>query len=349
MSGELRKRLPGEFPGNTFYFLPADIVTQILNFGLPAPIDIQIEGANIQANRDIANKILDEIRQVPGIVDRASSKTSITRRSKSRSTERRQRAEDLPSENVATSLLISLSGSFQTTPTFFLNWQNGVNYNLATQTPQYRIQSLQDLQSMPITSANMKSPEILADVASITRSNEMAVLNHYNIRRVVDVYASVQDRDLGAVGREITRIIDANQKLLPRGSFITVRGQLATMRTSYIGLLAGLGFAIVLGLSIDRCKFPVLAGSFHYHHGFARRARRHHPSSCFLPHHAQCSGVDGAQSCAWRVATANSILIVSFAKERLIEHGTPSEAAIESGFTRFRPVLMTASRNESSA
>src|SRR5436309_7423008 len=148
--------------------------------------------------------------------------------------------------DVATSLLVSLSCSFQTTPTFFLNWQNGVNYNLATQTPQYRIQSLQDLEIMRITSATARSPEILADVASITRSSEMAVLNHYDIRRVVDVYASVQDRDLGAVGREITRIVDANQKLLPRGSFITVRGQLSTMRTSYIGLLAGLGFAIVL-------------------------------------------------------------------------------------------------------
>jgi len=174
---ELRKNLANEFPGNTFYFLPADIVTQILNFGLPAPIDIQIEGANIQANREIADKILNEIRQVPGIAD-----------------PRIQQNFDYPTFNVAvdrtkaagggftqrdaaTSMLISLSGSFQTTPTFFLNWQNGVNYNLATETPQYRIQSLQDLQSMPITSTTARSPEILADVASITRSNEMAVLS----------------------------------------------------------------------------------------------------------------------------------------------------------------------------
>src|SRR6266481_1177526 len=243
---ELRKRLAAEFPGNTFYFLPADIVTQILNFGLPAPIDIQIEGADIQTNRQIADKILSEIRQVPGIVDPRIQQTFDYPKFHIDVDRTKAAGGGFTQRDIATSLLVSLSGSFQTTPTFFLNWQNGVNYNLATQTPQYRIQSLQDLQSMPITSATMTRPEILADVASITRSNEMAVLNHYDIRRVVDIYASVQDRDLGAVGREITRIVDANRKLLPRGSFITIRGQLETMRTSYLGLLAGLGFAIVL-------------------------------------------------------------------------------------------------------
>src|SRR5436853_461488 len=242
----LRERLPAEFPGVTFYFLPADIVTQIINFGLPAPIDVQVEGADVQGNRRVANKMLNELREVPGLVDLRIQqrfdypKFDVT-------VDRTKAAQGgFTPRDLAGSLLVSLSGSFQTTPTFFLNWQNGVNYNLATQTPQYRIQSLQDLQNMPITSATMKSPEILADVASITRSSEMAVLNHYDIRRVVDVYASVQDRDLGAVGSEITRIADANQKLLPRGSFITIRGQLSTMHTSYIGLLAGLGFAIVL-------------------------------------------------------------------------------------------------------
>src|SRR5205085_3879127 len=140
----------------------------------------------------------------------------------------------------------SLSGSFQTTPTFFLNWQNGVSYNLATQTPQYRIQSLQDIENIPLTAPSTTRPGILADVASITRSSEMAVLSHYNIRRVVDIYGAVQDRDLGAVGRDIAPVVDANRSLLPRGSYITVRGQLDTMRTSYRGLLTGLGFAIVL-------------------------------------------------------------------------------------------------------
>src|SRR4029077_10204602 len=194
------KRLAAEFPGNTFYFLPGDIVTQILNFGLPAPIDIQVEGANVQANREVANKILNEMRHVPGIADARIQQNFDYPKFYIECARTKAAGGGFTQRDVAPSLLVSLSGSFQTTPTFFLNWQNGVNYNLATQTPQYRIQSLQDLQSMPITSAAMTRPEILADVASITRSNEMAVLNHYNIRRVVDIYASVQDRDLGAVG-----------------------------------------------------------------------------------------------------------------------------------------------------
>ena len=338
---QLRKKLAGEFPGNTFYFLPADIVTQILNFGLPSPIDIQVEGADVQGNRQVADKILSEIRQVPGIVD-PRIQQSFDYPTFHIDVDRTKAAGGgFTQRDVATSLLVSLSGSFQTTPIFFLNWQNGVNYNLATQTPQYRIQSLQDLQSMPITSTTAKSPEILADVASITRSNEMAVLNHYDIRRVVDVYASVQDRDLGAVGREITRIVDANRKLLPRGSFITIRGQLETMRTSYIGLVAGLGFAVVLVYLLIVVNFQswldpfiiitalpaALAGIIIF---------------LFLTHTTlSVPALMGSIMCMG-VATANSILVVSFAKERLTEHANALQAAIEAGVTRFRPVLMTA-------
>src|SRR5262245_24240899 len=340
---ELRKTLPAEFPGNTFYFLPADIVTQILNFGLPAAIDIQIEGADIRSNRQIADKILNEIRQVSGIAD-PRIQQNFDYPTLNVAVDRTKAAGGgFTQRDVATSLLVSLSGSFQTTPTFFLNWQNGVNYNLATQTPQYRIQSLQDLQNMPITAAIAATsrPEILADVASITRSNEMAVLNHYDIRRVVDVYASVQDRDLGAVGREVTRIIDANRKLLPRGSFITIRGQLDTMRTSYFGLLAGLGFAIVLVYLLIVVNFQswldpfiiitalpaALAGIIIF---------------LFVTHTTlSVPALMGSIMCMG-VATANSILVISFAKERLAEHANALEAAIEAGVTRFRPVLMTA-------
>jgi multidrug efflux pump subunit AcrB len=338
---ELRTNLAAEFPGNTFYFLPADIITQILNFGLPAPIDIQIEGANIQANREIANKILNEIRQVPGIADPRIQQDFDYPKFHVEVDRTKAVGGGFTQRDVASSLLVSLSGSFQTTPTFFLNWQNGVNYNLATQTPQYRIQSLQDLQNMPITSTTAKNPEILADVASITRSNEIAVFNHYDIRRVVDVYASVQDRDLGAVGREITRIVDANRKLLPRGSFITIRGQLETMQTSYVGLLAGLGFAIILVYLLIVVNFQswldpfiiitalpaALAGIIIF---------------LFITHTTlSVPALMGSIMCMG-VATANSILIVSFAKERLAAHGNALEAAIEAGVTRFRPVLMTA-------
>src|SRR6266446_6675086 len=189
----------------------ADYVTQILNFGLPAPIDVQLEGADIQGNRRVADQMLNELRQVPGLVDlRIQQRFDYP---KFDVTVDRTKAGQggFTTRDLATSLLVSLSGSFQTTPTFFLNWQNGVNYNLATQTPQYRIQSLQDLQNIPISSPTTTRPGILADVASITRSSEMAVLSHYNIRRVVDVFGAVQDRDLGAVGRDIARVVDATR------------------------------------------------------------------------------------------------------------------------------------------
>src|SRR5256884_3236766 len=242
----LRQKLPEEFPGVTFYFLPADIVTQIINFCLPASVDIQIEGADIQGNRRAADKMLNELRQVRGLVDlRVHQRFDYPKFDVAIDRTKAGQA-GFTARDLASSPLVSLSGSFQTTPTFFLNWQNGVNYNLATQTPQYRIQSLQDIQNIPISAPTMTRPGIVTDVASILRASEMAVLSHYNIRRVVDIYGAVQDRDLGAVGRDLTRIVDANRKLLPRGSFLSVRGQLATMRTSYIGLLAGLAFAIIL-------------------------------------------------------------------------------------------------------
>src|SRR5467141_2974942 len=242
----LRQKLPTAFPGVTFYFLPADIVTQIINFGLPAPIDIQIEGADIQGNRRVADKLLNDLRQVRGLVDLRVHQRFDYPKFDVRLDRTKAGQAGFTARDLASSLLVSLSGSFQTTPTFFLNWQNGVSYNLATQTPQYRIQSLHDIENIPISAATMTRPGILADVASITRSTEMAVLSHYNIRRVVDIYGAVQDRDLGAVGRDIARVVDANRPLLPRGSFLTVRGQVETMRTSYFGLFVGLGFAIVL-------------------------------------------------------------------------------------------------------
>ena len=338
---DLRKNLPAEFPGVTFYFLPPDIVTQILNFGLPAPVDVQIDGADVQANRVVADHMLEQIHHVPGVVD-ARIQQDFDYPKFHVAIDRTKAAEGgYTPRDVANSLLVSLSGSFQVTPEFFLNWQNGVNYNLVEQTPQYAIQSLQDMQNIPITSAAAPRPEILADVASITRSNEMAVLNHYNIRRVVDIYAGVQDRDLGGAGRDITRIVNANRGSLPRGSFVTVRGQLDTMRTSYIGLLAGLGFAIVLVYLLIVVNFQswldpfviitalpaALAGIVVFL--FLTRTTLSVPA---LMGSIMCMGV----------ATANSILVVAFARERLADHGDAIEAAIDAGFTRFRSVLMTA-------
>jgi len=336
----LREHLPSEFPGMTFYFLPADIVTQILNFGLPAPIDIQIEGADVLGNRRVADQMLNDLRQVPGLVDlriqqrfdypKFDITVDRTKAGQGGFTER----------DLATSLLVSLSGSFQTTPTFFLNWQNGVSYNLATQTPQYRIQTLHDLENIPVTAPTAR-PAILADVASIARASEMAVLSHYNIRRVVDIDGAAQDRDLGAVGRDIAQIIDATRPHLPRGSFINVRGQLATMRTAYIGLLAGLVFSIVLVYLLIVVNFQSWLDPFIIITALPAALAG---IVVFLFLTGTTLSVPALMGAIMSigVATANSILVVSFAKERLAEHGDVARAAVEAGFTRFRPVLMTA-------
>jgi multidrug efflux pump subunit AcrB len=337
----LRETLPREYPNATFYFVPSDIVTQVLNFGLPAPIDVQIEGADIEGNRAVADRILEQVRHVPGIADgriqQAFDYPSFdiavdrTKASQAGYTER----------DIANSVLNSLSGSFQITPMFFLNWKNGVSYNLVTQTPQYAVQSLQDLQSTPINATTATQPEILADVASINRTNEMEVITHYNIRRVVDIYASVQGRDLGAVGREVTRIVDSNRKSLPRGSFVTMRGQLETMRTSYLGLLGGLVFSVVLVYLLIVVNFQSWLDPFIIITALPAALAGIVLFLFFTHTTVSVPALMGAIMCMG-VGTANSILVVSFAKERLLEHGDPVEAAIEAGFARFRPVLMTA-------
>ncbi len=234
-----------------------------------------------------------------------------------------------------------LSGGFQTTPTFFLNWQNGVSYNVAVQTPQYEIQSLSDLQNIPLSASTMIRPEILANVASITRDNEMAVLSHYNIRRVVNIYGAVQDRDLGGAGPDILRIVDAHRAQLPRGSFVTVRGQLETMRTSYLGLLVGLGFAVILVYLLIVVNFQSWLDPFIIITALPA-ALAGIVVFLFLTHTTvSVPALMGAVMCMG-VATANSILVVAFAKEQLQAHGDAPRAAVESGATRFRPVIMTA-------
>jgi CzcA family heavy metal efflux pump len=337
----LRAQLPSEFPGATFYFLPADIVTQTLNFGLPAPIDVQIDGADIAGNARVADKMLTELRHVRGITDLRIQQQADYPKFHVVVDRTKAAQGGFTERDVANSLLISLSGSFQVTPMFYLNPKNGVSYNLVTQTPQYDIQSNQDLENIPISGPNQKRPAILADVASIQRTSELASINHYNIRRVVDIYASVQGRDLGAVGREVTQIVDANRKSLPRGSFVTVRGQYGTMRTSYIGLIGGLGFAIILVYMLIVVNFQswldpfiiitalpaALAGIILF---------------LFITHTTlSVPALMGAIMCMG-VATSNSILVVAFAKERLLHHGDSITAAIEAGATRFRPVIMTA-------
>ncbi len=337
----IRQELARKFPGVTFYSLPADMITQILNFGAPSPIDIQIDGADIAANRGVADTILSQVRSVPGVVDARIQQqfdypdflvdVDRTKAQQSGLTER----------DVASSVLDTLSGSFQTAPLFFLNWKNGVNYNVAAQAPQYDIQSLGDLQNIPVTGPAATGPTILANVATITRSQEMAAVDHYNIRRVIDVYANVQGRDLGGVGRDIAHIVGANRGHLPRGSFVTVRGQLETMRGAYVSLAAGLGFSILLVYLLIVVNFQSWLDPFIIVTALPAALAGIVLCLFFTGTTLSVPALMGAIMCMG-VATANSILMVSFARERLAEHGDSVRAAIEAGFTRFRPVLMTA-------
>ena len=338
---DLRKTLPRNFPGITFYFLPADMVTQVLNFGLPAPIDIQIDGADIEGNRQVAERTLAELRRVPGLTD-LRIQQQFDYPTYDINVDRTKAAQGgLNERSVVSSVLNSLSGSFQITPMFFLNWKNGVSYNLVAQTPQYKVQSLQDLANTPVTATDTSRTGILADVASVTRSSEMEAISHYNIRRIVEIYGAVQDRDLGSASRDIDRIVEANRKSLPRGSFVTIRGQIQTMRSSYVGLLAGLGFSIVLVYLLIVVNFQSWLDPFIIIMALPA-ALAGIVLFLFITHTTlSVPALMGAIMCMG-VATANSILVVSFAKDQLLHHGDPIEAAIEAGYTRFRPVIMTA-------
>jgi CzcA family heavy metal efflux pump len=345
----LRRELPRQFPNATFYFLPADITTQILNFGIPAPMDVQIEGNDVDASKKIADKLLAQLRDVPGLVD-LRIQQPFDYPALQINVDRTKALQGGYSErDVATSVLNTLSGSFQVTPMFFLNWTNHVNYNVVAQTPQYKMDSTQDLENIPVnrtTSVSGQQPatqptEILGDLASVTRSHEMATVNHYNVRRVLDIYGSVQGRDLGSTSRDVERILQNNSAKLPRGTFVSLKGQVDTMRNSYIGLLGGLAFSIVLVYLLIVVNFQswvdpfiiitalpaALAGIVVFL--FLTRTTLSVPA---LMGAIMCMGV----------ATANSILVVSFATQRLEEHSDAVRSAIEAGTTRFRPVLMTA-------
>ncbi len=330
------------FPGTTFYFQPSDMIAQILNFGLPAPIDIQVVGADAGQNRQFADNLLNRLRSVPGLVD-LRVQQPFDQPLLNINVDRTKAQEAGYTElNIASSLLVSLSGSFQTTPSFFLNPKNGVSYNVVTQSPQYRIQSLQDLQNVPITAPGGGArPEILGDMSSISRGSTMALLTHFNIKRVVDIYGSVEGRDLGGAGSDIQRIVDANRKNLPRGSQLIVRGQLETMKSSYQGLLEGLVVSIVLVYLLIVVNFQSWLDPFIIITALPA-ALAGIVLFLFLTHtRLSVPALMGAIMCMG-VATANSILVVSFAKERLDQHQDALQAAIEAGFTRFRPVVMTA-------
>ena len=338
----LRRTLPKQFPGVTFAFLPADMVSQILNFGLPAPIDVQVVGNDVEGNRLYADKLLEKMRYVSGTSDLRIQQPFDEPYLRLRV--ERTKAEQLgfTAHDIAQNLLVSLSGSFQTSPTFWVDPKNRVSYQIATQTPQYREDTLQSLENIPITGTDPNAPpSLMASLVAVQRGAGMAVVSHYNVAPVIDIFGAATGRDLGGVAGDITRIIDATRSQLPRGSRVVVRGQVQTMRDSYIGLLSGLAFSIVLIYLLIVVNFQSWLDPFIMISALPA-ALAGIAWFLFITHTTlSVPALMGAIMCMG-VATSNSILVVSFATEKMTEGMDSVSAALEAGFTRFRPVLMTA-------
>ena len=339
---QLRLTLPKQFPGATFAFLPADMVSQILNFGLPAPIDVQVVGNDLEGNRRYADALLEKMKYVPGTADLRIQQPFDQPYLRLRV--ERTKAEQLgfTAHDIAQNLLVSLSGSFQTSPTFWVDPNNHVSYQIATQTPQYRTNTLQDLENIPITGTDPAAPpSIMASLVSLQRGTGMAVVSHYNVAPVIDIFGAAAGRDLGGVASDINNIVASTRQQLPRGSQIVVRGQVQTMQSSYIGLLSGLAFSIVLVYLLIVVNFQSWLDPFIMISALPA-ALAGIAWFLFVTHTTlSVPALMGAVMCMG-VATSNSILVVSFATEKMQEGSDSVSAALEAGFTRFRPVLMTA-------
>jgi multidrug efflux pump subunit AcrB len=369
----LRAKLNAEFPGTTFYTLPVDMVTLILNFGLPAPIDIQVIGQNAVANREIADKLMKEVSYVPGTADLHIQEPSNNphlfidvNRSK---------AQDigLTQRDVAGSLLVASSGSFQTTPTYWLDPRNGVSYNIASQSPQYTLQSLNELENIPITSTTaatsaiptgalpvgaasftpvttgaaapvvgVKPIQILGNLANIIRGTEPVTVSHYNIAPVINIYGNVVNSDLRSVSSKISEIVSQERKHLPRGTQVVIRGQVETMNSSFIGLTSGLAFSILLVYLLIVVNFQSWLDPFMIIAALPAALCGIVWMLFITGTHISVPALTGSIM-TMGVATANSILVISFAREQMEANvGDARAAALSAGYTRFRPVLMTA-------
>ena len=337
----LRDRLPQAFPDTVFSFPPADIISQILNFGAPAPIDIQIRGNNLSANFDYANLLLKEIRRIPGVADariQQSAKSPVFEVNLDRT-----QAQDMgiTARDVTNNMVVNLAGSSQVAPTFWLNPANGISYPVVMQTPQYELDSLNALANVPITPANGTGQQVLGGLAQFNRTMKNALVSQYDIQPMVQINATTQDLDLGTVSKDIQRAINATQEQLPKGTKVVMLGQVRTMEKAFSGLLWGLLGAVVLIYFLIVVNFQswadplvivsalpaALAGIVWML--FATRTTLSVPA---LTGAIMCMGV----------ATANSVLVISFARERLEQLGDAMAAALDAGFVRFRPVLMTA-------
>ena len=337
----MREELPRRFPGATFAFLPADMVSQILNFGAPAPIDVQVAGADLRANFTYANLLLRRLRHIPGVVDARIQQSPALPVLDIDVDRTRAQYVGLTERDITNSLVVNFAGSGQISPTYWLEPQSGVSYSIVMQTPQYRLDSLSALQSIPVTAAGATSSPILGGVAAISRTTGDAVVTQRNIVPIVQIYATTQARDLGGVATDISQAIAATHGDVPKGSTVQMLGQAQTMNSSFTGLMLGLIAAIVLIYLLIVVNFQSWADPMviisALPAGLAGIVCMLFVSKTTL----SVPALTGAIMCMG-VATANSVLVISFARERYAVNGDPKAAAIEAGFMRFRPVVMTA-------
>jgi multidrug efflux pump subunit AcrB len=337
----MREQLPRQFPGVSFAFLPADMVSQILNFGVPAPIDLQVVGSDVQANRKYANALLARIKRIPGIAD-ARVQQAFLQPTLSVSVDRSLAGlVGLSEKDAATAMQTTLSGSSQTSPTYWLNPKTGVSYPVSIQTPPRILGTLSGLNNIPVTTSSGAATQLLGGLATIQRTSSNAVVSHYNVRLVIDIYATPQGRDLGGVAADIRQLMQETAGDMPNGASVFLRGQVTTMTSAYQQLFIGLALALVLIYLLIVVNFQSWLDPFviviALPTALAGIVWMLFASYTTL----SVPALTGAIMCMG-VATANSILVISFARERLATGADAVMAAIEAGSTRFRPVLMTA-------
>jgi CzcA family heavy metal efflux pump len=337
---KLRETLPRDFPGTSFSFPPADMVSQILNFGTPAPIDVQVTGTNLERTTDFAARLLRQLREVPGIADPRMQQANNAPQLRFEADRSRIAQYGLTEQSVTSALATSLAGTGTTAPNFWLNPQNNVSYGMVTQMPEYRLDSMTKLENLPVTGGSGPL-QVLGGLGKFVRTATPAVISQYNVLPTIDLYAAIQDRDLGAVAKDVQLVIDRNMKYLPRGSTVTLRGQTVTMNDAFSGLLLGLMGAIVLIYLLIVVNFQSWLDPFVIITALPAALAGIVWMLFATGTTLSVPALTGAIMCMG-VATANSILVVSFARERLAATGDPIRAAVEAGFVRFRPVLMTA-------
>jgi multidrug efflux pump subunit AcrB len=338
---EIRTRMPQEFSDIEFWFPPADIVAQILNFGLPAPIDVQVQGLNKRANFEFASRLMDQMRSVPGLVDLRIQEPNTVPQLNISVDRTRASLLGLQEQNVANSVLGALAGSQQVNPNFWVDPKNGVTYSVTAQEPQYQMDSLDALRNLPILGGTGVTPQILANVADISRGNTSAVVDHYDIRPVINIYGNVDGKDLGYVSKQVQRLVDASKKDLPRGSLLIVRGQTKTMQSSFTGLYWGLGFSIILIYLLVVVNFQSWTEPFIIITALPCALAGIIWMLFITGTTLSVPALMGTIMCMG-VATSNSVLVITFANEKLHEFRDSYRAALQAGYIRVRPVIMTA-------